>query len=184
MVHAYSKEEGVRQLQQAVHKICRKIALDRVQQKEKPSKKMKLTVKSLENYLGPPPLDFIPFENSVPGVCVSLGWTRDGGIPIFIESIKDSTISSPGIIVSGNLGPQVQDAIDVCYSFAMHYLKKIEPENKFFEKAYVHINFPSLYKPKEGRSAGLAVVTSLLSLALNKPVPQIAMTGEVTLTGN
>ena len=88
------------------------------------------------------------------------------------------------IIPSGQLGDVFRESTSIAHTFARRFLSDLDPDNKFFSTSAVHVHVPSGSTPKDGPSAGCTVVTALLSLALNKPVaPDLAMTGEVTLTG-
>ena len=92
--------------------------------------------------------------------------------------------SSWPILPSGQLGDVFRESTSIAHTFARRFLSGIDPENKFFSASALHVHVPSGATPKDGPSAGCTVVTALLSLALDKPVaPDLAMTGEVTLTG-
>ena len=85
---------------------------------------------------------------------------------------------------SGQLGDVFRESTSIAHTFARHFLSSLDSDNKFFSSSALHVHVPSGSTPKDGPSAGCTVVTALLSLALNKPVaPDLAMTGEVTLTG-
>ncbi|KAF7586138.1 ATP-dependent Lon protease pim1 [Aspergillus hancockii] len=143
---------------------------------------------SLTDYVGPPVFtsdrlyDVFP-----PGVTMGLAWTSMGGAALYVESILENSLtpdSRPGIEITGNLQNVMKESSQIAYSFAKSVLAKQFPENKFFEKARLHMHCPEGAVPKDGPSAGITMASSLLSLALNHPLdPTIAMTGELTVTG-
>ncbi|GAQ06582.1 lon protease homolog, mitochondrial [Aspergillus lentulus] len=143
---------------------------------------------SLTDYLGPPVFtaDRL-YDTFPPGVTMGLAWTSMGGAALYVESILENALtpeSRPGIEITGNLQPVMKESTQIAYSFAKSVLAKQFPENKFFEKAKLHMHCPEGAVPKDGPSAGITMATSLLSLALDHPLdPTIAMTGELTVTG-
>ncbi|EAW14036.1 endopeptidase La [Aspergillus clavatus NRRL 1] len=143
---------------------------------------------SLTDYVGPPVFtaDRL-YDTFPPGVTMGLAWTSMGGAALYVESILENALtpeSRPGIEITGNLQNVMKESTQIAYSFAKSVLAKQFPENKFFEKAKVHMHCPEGAVPKDGPSAGITMATSLLSLALNRSLdPTIAMTGELTVTG-
>ena len=143
---------------------------------------------NLKDYVGPPVFtsDRL-YETTPPGVAMGLAWTSMGGAALYVESILENVLndaSRPGLERTGNLKNVMKESTVIAYSFAKSVLAKLFPENKFFEKAKVHLHCPEGAVQKDGPSAGITMATSLLSLALNKPLdPTIAMTGELTVTG-
>ena len=143
---------------------------------------------NLKDYVGPPVFtsDRL-YETTPPGVAMGLAWTSMGGAALYVESILENVLndaSRPGLERTGNLKNVMKESTLIAYSFAKSVLAKLFPENKFFEKAKVHLHCPEGAVQKDGPSAGITMATSLLSLALNKPLdPTIAMTGELTVTG-
>ncbi|CAI2299906.1 unnamed protein product [Caenorhabditis sp. 36 PRJEB53466] len=129
------------------------------------------------------------YETTPPGVIMGLAWTAMGGSALYIETVLkrpvDVTSDKDGSIeTTGNLGDVMKESVRTALTVAKGILAKQEPENKFFEKAHIHIHVPEGATPKDGPSAGVTLVSSLLSLALNRPVVQdMAMTGEISLTG-
>lgn len=200
----YCREAGVRNLKQHIEKIFRKVALEIARSKAKKeevegSEKEKaasetpttaanitIDVDSLEKYVGKKVFskDRI-YEITPAGISTGLAWTSMGGATLYIESILVSTESNgPTLKVTGQLGDVMKESADIAFSYARNFLKKIDASNTFFEKAGVHMHVPEGATPKDGPSAGCTMVSSLLSLALERPlVPDLAMTGEVTLTG-
>ena len=143
---------------------------------------------NLKDYVGPPVFtsDRL-YEITPPGVAMGLAWTSMGGAALYVESILENALtaaSRPGLERTGNLKNVMKESTVIAYSFAKSVLARLFPENKFFEKAKVHLHCPEGAVQKDGPSAGITMATSLLSLALDKPLdPTIAMTGELTVTG-
>lgn len=143
---------------------------------------------NLKDYVGPPVFtsDRL-YETTPPGVAMGLAWTSMGGAALYVESILENALSHssrPGLERTGNLKNVMKESTVIAYSFAKGLLARKFPDNKFFEKAKVHLHCPEGAVQKDGPSAGVTMATSLLSLALGKGVgPTVAMTGELTVTG-
>ena len=143
---------------------------------------------NLKNYVGPPIFtsDRL-YETTPPGVAMGLAWTSMGGAALYVESILENALSHssrPGLAQTGNLKAVMKESTVIAYSFAKGLLARLYPENKFFEKAKVHLHCPEGAVQKDGPSAGITMATSLLSLALDRTLdPTLAMTGELTVTG-
>lgn len=118
---------------------------------------------------------------------MGLAWTNMGGCSLYVESVLEQPLHNckhANLERTGQLGDVMKESSRLAYSFSKMYLSKKFPENRFFEKAAIHLHCPEGATPKDGPSAGVTMATSFLSLALNKPVdPTVAMTGELTLTG-
>ena len=143
---------------------------------------------NLKDYVGPPVFtsDRL-YETTPPGVAMGLAWTSMGGAALYVESILESALnasSRPGLERTGNLKAVMKESAIIAYSFAKSVLARQYPDNGFFDKAKVHLHCPEGAVPKDGPSAGITMATSLLSLALRREMdPQLAMTGELTVTG-
>ncbi|KAL9020792.1 MAG: hypothetical protein Q9185_001976 [Variospora sp. 1 TL-2023] len=143
---------------------------------------------NLKDYVGPPVFtsDRL-YETTPPGVAMGLAWTSMGGAALYVESILENALtaaSRPGLERTGNLKSVMRESTLIAYSFAKGLLARRFPENRFFEKAKVHLHCPEGAVQKDGPSAGVTMATSLLSLALGRGVgPTVAMTGELTVTG-
>ncbi|KAH8648769.1 lon protease-like protein [Tricladium varicosporioides] len=143
---------------------------------------------NLKDYVGPPVFtsDRL-YDITPPGVAMGLAWTQMGGAALYVESILESALtpdSRPGLATTGNLRAVMKESTTIAYSFAKSVMAKNFPENHFFDKAKLHLHCPEGAVQKDGPSAGITMATSLLSLALNRPLdPTIAMTGELTVTG-
>lgn len=152
--------------------------------------KLEITPENLKDYVGPEVYAHSRLYEKLPaGVSTGLSYNYSGsGDILHIESILTNSIGSntglPGINATGHLGDMMKESSQIAYSFARLYMAKKYPTNKFFEAAEIHINCPEGAIPKEGPSAGIAFVSSLISLATNESLPStVAMTGEITLTG-
>ncbi|KAJ9630592.1 ATP-dependent Lon protease pim1 [Taxawa tesnikishii (nom. ined.)] len=149
---------------------------------------VKITKDNLKDYVGPPvyTADRL-YDTTPPGVAMGLAWTQMGGSALYIESILENALSwnsRPGLERTGNLKNVMKESTLIAYSFAKGLMAKQYPENKFFEKARIHLHCPEGAVQKDGPSAGITMATSLLSLALDKQLdPTVAMTGELTVTG-
>ncbi|CAR29449.1 ZYRO0G08910p [Zygosaccharomyces rouxii] len=156
----------------------------------KVSDDIKITVDSdnLKDYVGPPIFtsDRL-YENTPPGVVMGLAWTSLGGTSLYVESVLEQPLQDcnhPSFERTGQLGDVMKESSRLAYSFTKMFLSSKFPQNRFFEKAAIHLHCPEGATPKDGPSAGVTMATSLLSLALNKSIdPTVAMTGELTLTG-
>ena len=143
---------------------------------------------NLKDYVGPPIFtsDRL-YETTPPGVAMGLAWTSMGGAALYVESILESALSHtsrPTLERTGNLKAVMKESITIAYSFAKSVIGSRFPENKFFDHARIHLHCPEGAVQKDGPSAGITMATSLLSLAMQRPVdPTIAMTGELTVTG-
>lgn len=145
---------------------------------------------NLKDYVGPEiyTRDRL-YESLPPGVATGLSYSSSGnGDALYIESILTNSISSgsghAGVKITGSLKDVMKESAAIAYSFVKLYMVNKYPENRFFEAAEVHVHCPDGSIPKDGPSAGVSFSSSLLSLALNEPIPSnIAMTGEITVTG-
>jgi Lon-like ATP-dependent protease len=110
-----------------------------------------------------------------------------GGAALYVECILQNALrhnSTPGLERTGNLKAVMKESAIIAYSFAKGLMARQFPGNKFFEKARLHLHCPEGAVQKDGPSAGITMATSMLSLALDRPLdPTIAMTGELTVTG-
>ena len=192
IISYYTKEAGVRQLERVLASIFRKFAKQIVIAKEKSSKKpasknmkkMKLTTrKELEEMLGPRKFRFTELENaSMIGLTNGLAWTETGGDTLAVE-----TLVVPGTgkyTLTGQLGDVMKESCSAALSFVRSLSGLFNLEGKYFKNHDFHIHVPEGAIPKDGPSAGVAIVTSLVSAVLRIPVRNtVAMTGEITLRG-
>ncbi|KZF25359.1 ATP-dependent protease La [Xylona heveae TC161] len=160
----------------------------RVSLKVPESVHLDITKENLKDFVGPPVFtaDRL-YDVTPPGVAMGLAWTQMGGAALYVESILESALTSsshPSLERTGNLQNVMKESTSIAYSFAKSVVAREFPENKFFEKAKLHLHCPEGAVQKDGPSAGITMATALLSLALDYPIdPTIAMTGELTVTG-
>eukprot|EP01117_Protostelium_nocturnum_P011482 TRINITY_DN4165_c0_g1_i1.p1 TRINITY_DN4165_c0_g1~~TRINITY_DN4165_c0_g1_i1.p1 ORF type:complete len:1014 (+),score=368.54 TRINITY_DN4165_c0_g1_i1:102-3143(+) len=140
---------------------------------------------SLVDYVGRQPYDSDRYYDENPvGVVTGLAWTGSGGSTLYIETIVNRSSNKPGIKITGNLGDVLQESAQIALTYAKTFFGSIQPTNPFFETASFHLHSPRGATPKEGPSAGVSIVSSLISLALGRPLRKdVGMTGEITLTG-
>jgi ATP-dependent Lon protease len=181
IVRYYTKEAGVRNLERNIGKIIRKVARQKV---KKGFKSVKIGSDNIEKYLGVRKFDYtIAQKNPRVGIIAGLAWTEAGGDVIYIES---SVFKGKGnLILTGKLGEVMQESAKIAYSYAreISYKYDIPPEH-FFETD-LHIHVPEGAIPKDGPSAGVTMISSIISTFSKKPARHDwAMTGEITLKGD
>ncbi|SPN73207.1 Lon protease 1,DNA-binding ATP-dependent protease La,Archaeal serine proteases,ATP-dependent protease La,Lon protease (S16) C-terminal proteolytic domain [Chlamydia serpentis] len=187
MINNYAREAGVRNLNGNIKKVLRKVALKIVQNQEKSKSKkisFKISSKNLQAYLGKPIFSSDRFYESTPiGVATGLAWTSLGGATLYIESVQVSSMKTD-MHLTGQAGEVMKESSQIAWTYLHSALSKYAPGYTFFPKSQVHIHIPEGATPKDGPSAGITMVTSLLSLLLETPVVNnLGMTGEITLTG-
>ena len=177
IIDYYSRESGVRNLKRNLEAVFRKISRNKVEGVEFPSN---ISVDQIKKLLGPPIyFEDVYDQNLNIGVCNGLAWTPYGGIVITIEArfIKGPEAK---LVITGHLGKIMEESIKI----AVTYVKSSIPKQRDLYKGTLHLHVPEGSVHKDGPSAGVAIVSCLFSLALNKKIPsEIAMTGEITLTG-
>ncbi|KFK26447.1 hypothetical protein AALP_AA8G249700 [Arabis alpina] len=148
--------------------------------------KVMINESNLADYVGKPVFHAEKIYEQTPvGVVMGLAWTSMGGSTLYIETtVVEDGEGKGGLNITGQLGDVMKESAQIAYTVARKILLKKEPENKFFANSKLHLHVPAGATPKDGPSAGCTMITSLLSLAMQKPVRKdLAMTGEVTLTG-
>ncbi|HEY3294570.1 MAG TPA: endopeptidase La [bacterium] len=180
IIQGYTREAGVRRLEQQIASVCRKVARDVVAGK---NVKVTITEKTVPEYLGIPQFLEDTVHN-LPGVGVALGlgWTPVGGDVLVIESTW-----MPGakqLQVTGQLGDVMKESAQIALSYLRAHAEKYHVAPEEFARHDIHIHVPAGATPKDGPSAGITLATSLASLFTNRPVKHdLAMTGEITLSG-
>ncbi len=180
IIRSYTKESGVRNLEREISKVARKVVKKVVSGEEK---EVKIDTKNLSDFLGVPKFKFgeLESENRV-GIVIGLAWTEYGG-----EILKIETVTMPGkgrMQITGKLGDVMQESVKAAKSFVRSKCLEYGIIPPLFEKKDFHIHVPEGATPKDGPSAGIGMVTSIVSSITNIPVRRdVAMTGEVTLTG-
>ena len=176
----YTRESGVRTLDKLMAKLVRHRAKDiGFEEKFKPE----LSAAQITEILGVPPFAYEMYEgNSIKGVVTGLAWTEVGGDILYIESSYHN--GKGGLSVTGNLGDVMKESATIALQWVKANAEKLGIDPAFFETHDIHIHVPEGATPKDGPSAGITIVTSLVSLLTDKRVKEgIAMTGETTLRG-
>ncbi|CAA7017160.1 unnamed protein product [Microthlaspi erraticum] len=148
--------------------------------------KVMIDESNLADYVGKPVFHAEKIYEPTPvGVVMGLAWTSMGGSTLYIETtVVEEGEGKGGLTMTGQLGDVMKESAQIAHTVARKIMLEKEPENQFFANAKLHLHVPAGATPKDGPSAGCTMITSLLSLATKKPVKKdLAMTGEVTLTG-
>jgi len=183
LIDEYTREAGVRNLKREIINICRKIAREVV---EKDIKKFNLKATDLEKYLGK--AKFRPEKSRKAdgkvGVVNGLAWTAVGGVTLDVQGVD--TAGKGDVTLTGTLGNVMKESASVAMTYVKANLKKYPPKDKnFFKDRAIHLHFPEGATPKDGPSAGITITTAIVSVLTNRKVRQdIAMTGEITITGD
>ena len=181
LINSYTREAGVRNLEREVANVLRKVARDLVEAKKE---KVKITKKKVGEYLGAPRFHSELAERATkPGVVTGLAWTAAGGDILFIESTKMN--GKGNLTLTGQLGDVMKESATAALTFVRSHAKEFGINVDFNQKTDIHVHVPAGAIPKDGPSAGVSMVTSLVSLLTDTPVKEkVAMTGEITLRGN
>ncbi|MCL4306627.1 endopeptidase La [bacterium] len=180
IIRGYTREAGVRKLEQKIGAISRKIARSVAEGKRM---RVSITAKNVATYLGPAPYgeDTLPDHPQV-GIALGLAWTPVGGEILVIEST--AMPGSGKLSVTGRLGEVMKESAQIALSYLRAHSVKWDIEEEKFSKQDIHLHVPEGAQPKEGPSAGIALTTSLASVLSGKPArSDLCMTGEITLTG-
>ena len=180
IVEGYTRESGVRGLEKQVAKMVRYAAKNIAMEE---AYNIKVSNEDVIEILGSPRLERDKYENNnVAGVVTGLAWTRVGGDILFIESILSKGKGS--LSITGNLGKVMKESATIAMEYIKANADKFGIKHEMFEKYNVHIHVPEGATPKDGPSAGVTMLTSLVSLFAQRKVKKsIAMTGEITLRG-
>ena len=181
LIDSYTREAGVRNLERQIANVCRKVAKN-ISVGE--YKSIKVNGKEVTNLLGPAMFFSDVAERCTkPGVVIGLAWTAFGGDILFIEASKMP--GKGGLKLTGKLGDVMKESAQAAYSFVRTNAKKFNISEDFYKKYDIHIHVPAGAIPKDGPSAGVAMITSIVSLLTNKPIKnKLGMTGEISLRGN
>ena len=180
IIRSYTRESGVRNLEREISKITRKVVKKVVNNEES---KVEVNAENINDFLGIKKFKYgeVETENKV-GIVTGLAWTEFGG-----EILKIETVHMPGkgrMQITGKLGDVMQESVKAAKSFVRSKSLEYGIIPPLFEKKDFHIHVPEGATPKDGPSAGIAMVTSIVSSITNIPINrEIAMTGEVTITG-
>ncbi|CUJ96581.1 Lon protease [Ruegeria denitrificans] len=181
MIRTYTREAGVRNLEREIAKVARK-SLTKIIKKE--AEEVTVTPENLDEFLGVPKFRYgLAEQDDQVGVVTGLAWTSVGGDLLHIEALK-----LPGkgrMKTTGKLGDVMKESIDAASSYVRSISPQIGVKPPKFDTLDIHVHVPDGATPKDGPSAGLAMVTSIVSVLTGIPVRKdIAMTGEVSLRGN
>ncbi|MEN9945951.1 MAG: hypothetical protein RLZZ293_337 [Pseudomonadota bacterium] len=182
VIRYYTAEAGVRNLDRQIGKLCRKV-VTQIDTKKTTSKKVKITPDNLADFLGVRINDFgVKADENRIGRVTGLAWTEVGGDILTIEAIA---IPGKGAVIrSGQLGDVMKESIQAAITLVRSRAKTLGIEENFYETRDIHIHVPDGATPKDGPSAGIAMVTAIASSLNHVPIKaSVAMTGEVTLYG-
>lgn len=180
VIREYTREAGVRNLERKIAAICRKTA-HRIVTKQ--VKSAKVTEKNLTKYLGP--VIFLESDLTARaeiGICTGLAWTSVGGELLKVEVL--ATNGKGGLVLTGQLGDVMKESAQAGYTYIRSRAKELQLDEKFYETTDIHIHLPEGAIPKDGPSAGITMVTAMVSALTKRCVKAgLAMTGEITLSG-
>ena len=183
IITSYTHEAGVRNLEREIGSVCRKLAREVVEATNGSRKRFTVNVKRVHDLLGRPRTTAeVKRRTSDPGVATGLAVTPVGGDILFIEAT-----AMPGgghLTVTGQLGDVMKESAMAAMSYVRTHSRGLGLEDDYFQKHDIHIHVPAGAIPKDGPSAGVTMATAIASLVTGTPVSsEVAMTGEVTLTG-
>ena len=181
LIRSYTREAGVRNLEREIANVLRKVARKHVEEK---TNKIKITKTKVSDYLGAPRFHSELAERTTkPGVVTGLAWTAAGGDILFVES---TLMKGKGkLTLTGQLGDVMKESATAGLTYVRSHAEDFGIDPNFNETSDIHVHVPAGAIPKDGPSAGVSMVTSLVSLLTKKPVKEkVAMTGEITLRGN
>ncbi|WP_291320122.1 endopeptidase La [Desulfonatronospira sp.] len=180
IIRNYTREAGLRNLEREIGAVCRKIARQVAEGKKGP---FRITRKKVDKLLGVPKYILEDREKELPaGVAIGLAWTAYGGEILHVEV---SLMPGKGkLILTGQMGEVMKESAQAALSYARSRAKTLGLDEDLLDKRDIHIHVPAGAPPKDGPSAGLTMVSALVSALLDRPLPRdIGMTGEITLRG-
>ena len=180
IIESYTRESGVRGLDKTLAKVVRNVAKSIAMEESYPKKP---NLKEIEKILGKPKFNIAEYEdNKVPGVVTGLAWTRVGGDILFIESILAK--GKGQLHLTGNLGQVMKESAQIALAYIKAKAGKLGIDPEVFDQYQIHVHVPEGATPKDGPSAGITMLTSMVSALTGRKVkPNLAMTGEITLRG-
>jgi ATP-dependent Lon protease len=180
IIENYTREAGVRQLEQQLGRLCRKVAVRHASGNTEP---VVIYPEELEELLGA--RNFLPShiqKSNKPGVACGLAWTCVGGEVLFVEAVK--LPQSKDFVVTGHLGEIMVESARIAYDYVWSNAELLSIDTNVFRTNGLHIHIPAGSVPKDGSSAGITIVTAIASLLMNRPVRHdTAMSGEIDLSG-
>lgn len=179
VIKHFTAEAGLRNLERKIGALCRKVAL-KIAKGE--VTKTHIVSDTVINLLGPPVyLSEEEKEDDEIGVATGLAWTSVGGQILYIEA---TSMKGAGLTLTGSLGDVMKESAQTAIGYIRSNAKELNIDENFFEKNELHIHLPSGAIPKDGPSAGITLATAIVSLLTSNPIRKdVAMTGEITLTG-
>jgi ATP-dependent Lon protease len=180
IIHGYTREAGVRNLEREVGKALRNVA---VQVAEGSANRVVITAKDIPALLGQPRFENeVAMRTAVPGVATGLAWTPVGGDILFIEATR--TPGKGALILTGQLGDVMRESVQAALTLVKSRASQLGIDASLFDKSDIHVHVPAGATPKDGPSAGVAMFTALTSLLTGRTVrSDTAMTGEISLRG-
>jgi ATP-dependent Lon protease len=180
IISSYTREAGLRNLEREIASVCRGVASNIAEGKEK---SMTVTVDNLSKFIGHERITSeASARTSMPGVAVGLAWTPAGGEILFIEAT--AMPGNKGLTLTGQLGDVMKESAAAALSFIRTNAEHLGIKDDFFTSHDIHIHIPAGAIPKDGPSAGVTMLTALVSLMTNRKIKKdLAMTGEITLRG-
>ncbi|MCP3940143.1 MAG: endopeptidase La [Desulfobacteraceae bacterium] len=180
IIAGYTREAGLRNLERRIGAICRGVASEVA---EKKTTDLVIRQDNIKKYLGPVQnMPYLDLKIKTPGVVVGLAWTPFGGEILFIEAV--AMRGNQRLTLTGQLGDVMKESASTALSFIRANFEKLKVDETFFENHDIHIHVPEGSIPKDGPSAGVTMLTALVSLISGKRVcPRLAMSGEITLRG-
>jgi ATP-dependent Lon protease len=182
IIRRYTREAGVRSLERTIAKVCRKVARERLKNKE-PRRKYQIAPEDIEGYLGVAKYRFgLAEERDEVGLATGMAWTEVGGELLQIEA---TVLPGSGkLTITGKLGDVMQESARAALSYVRSRALRLGLDSDFYQKIDIHVHVPEGAIPKDGPSAGITIATSIASAILRLPVDRsLAMTGEITLRG-
>ncbi|MCB1857685.1 MAG: endopeptidase La [Gammaproteobacteria bacterium] len=178
IIEGYARDAGVRRLEKQISRIIRKSVVKILDGEPTP---IVIKEADLKAQLGSA---VFRDERSLagPGVVTGLAWTSMGGATLSIEAVHTHSYGR-GFKLTGQLGEVMKESAEIAYGYILSNAKTFGADPAFFENSFIHLHVPAGATPKDGPSAGITMASALLSLARGRPVRRIAMTGELTLTG-
>ncbi|HZN60136.1 MAG TPA: S16 family serine protease, partial [Planctomycetota bacterium] len=181
LIREYTREAGLRNLEREIASIIRKVARKRA---EGATDAVAVTPEKVEEFLGAPYFMREEMEERtlIPGVSIGLSWTAAGGEVLYIEATQ--MWGAKGLTLTGQLGDVMKESAQAALSWVRAHARQLGIEESFFDRIDIHLHVPEGAIPKDGPSAGITLVTALVSLLTGRPVrPRVSMTGEMTLSG-
>jgi ATP-dependent Lon protease len=184
IISGYTRESGLRNLEREIGSVCRGVAARIVEENLSPKKAIKVLKEDIPKFLGiERNMPDHNLKTACPGVVLGLAWTPFGGEILYIEAAAMKGASL--LTLTGHLGEVMKESANTALSYIRSKTEKFNIDEIFFEEHDIHIHVPEGAIPKDGPSAGVAMLTALMSLITEKPVEKrLAMTGEITLRGD